>query len=1107
MRADDDALSEHLSALPVSDLGANGDYDPNSSLSPSTFAEPAVAAGRVDDRAQPQFAGQQRNRRRYKFLGEHGRGGIGRVQRAHDRDLGRDVAIKELLSPGTAHEARFLREVEITARLEHPGIVPVHEAGRWPDGTPFYAMKLVSGRPLRDLLDQHVTREARLDLLHHVIAVADAIAYAHQRQIIHRDLKPANIIVGDFGETVVIDWGLAKDLTRSDEPAAGSGSRRVDANDELTVDGAVLGTPAYMAPEQKYGQPVDQRADVYAIGMMLWELCSLQRVPPAESRVRRRMLRAADIDGDLATIIDKALQFDPDRRYPDAGALASDLKAFKSGARIAARNYSLLALLVHWTRHHRSLALFIVAAILLGLVGNLLYVHNVSAARDRADASGAAAAQALDKLTLKNAQLLLATDPSASVDALADYYGTDRARAEQIRAEARARGVATLRALPHTEAIFWIEVAPDDAILSLSRDGTITRTALDGTTTVLVHGVSKIAIPAYSAARQLLAYTCDPADICMFDLARSQRIAPAALHDLHPSSVAFSPDDHELAVMSPEHGLQLFDITEPAHPVLRLARLIPGGSDVTFIDDTTPVVLTSHELEFSPITGEPRRFAAPGFADWATNPSEHQLVFAAESGQALLFEDSPLRLSAQAELCRGPLETVRFIAGRHELAYACRTGAVGLWDPKRGVITVRAQLDGHTDGLVTSPAGDYLFAAGGNGTIMVIDLQSDLVTSYKGHEFRVITLRPPSAEHPFLITGDVHGGLRMWPLPPRVARVIATSSSQFQSAIKIAGTTLATTWMNTITAISSAGHQDLAPHEIFNSVLEHADTGGVFTAYGLTDLVEVWSSEPMQRTRVIATGHGSITQLAFIAGSHDFVTSGNDGRLIRWTPAGDKTVLAQVGQPIDRFVSLLGGDAAVFSTTDGALWRTMGDHGVAGIRPAGIRSSRLLAVPTLHTMYVGFADGEVIAVDTASWQSRTILRAGGAIQAIDVTPDAQTLAVASNEGLIHLAPARLAGEVAWTELTERVNFFAFTADDLLVMTGIDGTIWIYSIAERHWLCLPLGTVNLGKTALSADGRSAVAVDRGGRLISIDLDAARSLLGIPLVHLMETAHFH
>ncbi|HEU4728345.1 MAG TPA: serine/threonine-protein kinase [Kofleriaceae bacterium] len=343
--------------------GGSDDADraPPSELQASdrTLTSDPRALERSADRggpAGPTLTGSPRDRERYQILAEHARGGLGRVSRAHDRELGRDIAIKEPLTHDHIHEIRFLREALITARLEHPGIVPVHEVGRWPDGTPFYAMKLVSGRPLRELLAERPTVEQRITLLHHVIAVAEAIAYAHGRGIIHRDLKPSNVIVGDFGETVVIDWGLAKDLSADDAPVDGGGPVRSPRGDGLTEAGAVLGTPRYMAPEQKRGARVDQRADVYAIGAMLWELCALDEVP-AGDRERYRMLRRTGIARDLAVVIDKALDPDPARRYPDAGPLAADLNAFKSGARITARNYSALARLVRWVRQHRTLML------------------------------------------------------------------------------------------------------------------------------------------------------------------------------------------------------------------------------------------------------------------------------------------------------------------------------------------------------------------------------------------------------------------------------------------------------------------------------------------------------------------------------------------------------------------------------------------------------------------------------------------------------------------------------------------------------------------------------------------------------------------------------
>src|SRR5690349_5484848 len=174
---------------------------------------------------------------RYEQVCEHARGGLGRVVRAVDKRLGRTVAVKELLpragQSSAANEALFLREALITARLQHPGIVPVHEAGRWPSGEPYYVMKLVQGRTLKEVIAQRRTLAERLGLLPHVITVAEAIGYAHSEQVIHRDIKPANVVVGDFGETVVVDWGLARDGKRdipevdaSLEVQSGSGESR-----------------------------------------------------------------------------------------------------------------------------------------------------------------------------------------------------------------------------------------------------------------------------------------------------------------------------------------------------------------------------------------------------------------------------------------------------------------------------------------------------------------------------------------------------------------------------------------------------------------------------------------------------------------------------------------------------------------------------------------------------------------------------------------------------------------------------------------------------------------------------------------------------------------
>ena len=200
-----------------------GTNDPAPTVTPGELLSPTVAAepdGAHDaDASRLPVVGREH----YAVEGEFARGGMGRILSARDRRLGRTVALKELQAAASPDARRFVREALVTARLQHPAIVPIYEAGRWPDGVPFYAMKLVTGRSLDALIRAAEGGLAgRLALLPHLLAVAEAVAYAHGQHIVHRDLKPANVLVGAFGETVVVDWGLAKDLgapaTADDEP-------------------------------------------------------------------------------------------------------------------------------------------------------------------------------------------------------------------------------------------------------------------------------------------------------------------------------------------------------------------------------------------------------------------------------------------------------------------------------------------------------------------------------------------------------------------------------------------------------------------------------------------------------------------------------------------------------------------------------------------------------------------------------------------------------------------------------------------------------------------------------------------------------------------------
>jgi len=357
---------------------------------------------------------------RYQLLTELGRGGIGRVVVGFDLHLGRTVACKELMLAYSAtglsgserdpSVLRFLREARVTGQLEHPSIVPIYELGHRADGTLYYTMKRVRGSTLGHRLSMAETLADRLSFLPSLLDVANAIAYAHSRGVIHRDIKPDNVMLGEFGETVVLDWGLTK--VRGEDDLIGptirafmkSSPSSVDGlSDSSTQDGEIMGTPAYMSPEQAGGdiERVDERSDVWSLGAVLFELLT-GRAPFKNETAERTIAEVAEgvVPGvleleprapkELATIANKALSRRPVDRYPDARAFVKDLQAFLSGARVSAHRYSAWELVKKFFREHRAVALGILGVLAVSVVGGLTtYAAYRGAVRERAKARAA----------------------------------------------------------------------------------------------------------------------------------------------------------------------------------------------------------------------------------------------------------------------------------------------------------------------------------------------------------------------------------------------------------------------------------------------------------------------------------------------------------------------------------------------------------------------------------------------------------------------------------------------------------------------------------------------------------------------------------------------
>jgi serine/threonine protein kinase/WD40 repeat protein len=1056
--------------------GDGGDPDRTRSSDDQTRASAIAGTPRSGaDKARRPAPLQYRDPDRYEVIAEHGRGGLGRVMRARDKELGRPVAIKEMLHPGLTSELRFFREALITARLEHPGIVPVHEAGRWPDGTPFYAMKLVAGRPLKALIDEATSLDQRLALLPHVIAVCDAIAYAHSRGIIHRDLKPSNVIVGDFGETVVIDWGLAKDIADPDDP---SSPAEPSSAPGLTMAGTVLGTPGYMPPEQATGV-ADTRSDVYSIGALLAHILH-GRAPEGASSSPSSPTPGvgAKVPAALLTIVAKATATDPATRYATARALGDDLRHYQTGKLVAAHRYSLAQLVGHWASHNRKLLVVIAVSTTVLAILLLVAGQRILQERDQAEASRAIAEEGRQRLIVSQARGSLQTDPTKALLWVRAYRGSDTEQAQDIAAEALGRGVARfvananrrVAALARGADNSFYTVGGDNVLRAWSpASGMLQSSELD-------RGLTDSGVIAFDAVTNTLAHSTR-------DNVMVLRSSDGTRREVHrgvdsPQHASFSSDGRELFVQGSEGTLVVVDLDSGAKVLdVKLTRV-----DDALLDGRTVRAVSGnsvYEWTLPASTPAVRRFDAE---------VAHADVL--RSGRVLLLtKNQRLEVlgpkSGSVRTIQLDTDCSRVLASPDErmAAVICKESLM-LVSTESGNVIAQHRRRSPIDLLTFSRDSMWVAAATLDGVVLLASATTATGIDLFGHAAGQVTT--VEFVDDYLVTGDEFGDIRMWPtrVPGRthhfpmgdLRRVVASPDEKWFASDSSAGTIRLWTQEGVL-------HREYPGHTGVVSGLTFSRNGRFIVTAGWDHNVGIWPVADGAQGRIVQEHSSEVMAVAPFR--QDAVAASMDGEIRLWSleHGTSKLLHRETGQPYylsttEQLMASGGLDGAVHEY----------DFSTAKVRLVHRRETPVVAVrysPNYEWLVAAWSDGQV-RVSRAGGEDIASISLESAVVNLAISYDSGLIAVATGDGAVRVLT--LAGLQLVTQRRARVKRMVFSARSLLLAAVChNGMAMIWDLSSDQTSALALGN-NSGPPigiAVTSAGESVVATTTE-RLIRVPL---------------------
>ena len=857
---------------------------------------------------------------RYTQISLHASGGMGRVLLVHDTTTDRNIALKELLpaSEGstrgvdspvrqmTQMAARFLLEGRITAQLEHPSIVPVYELGRRKNGTLYYTMKLVRGKTLAAAIGEAKTLEERLRLLSHFIDLCQAIAFAHDRGVLHRDIKPPNIMVGEFGETVVLDWGVAKvkkepDMYEEEIRATSSLFGMEEKDWKETAYGTAIGTPHYMPPEQAQGllDEIDERSDVYALGAVLYEILT-GHVPFHGKSAREIITRVinteppaiatyeADAPPELISICTKAMSKTRDKRYPSAKALAEELQKYQSGALVGAYNYKFSEIARRYYRKHKTMVNTIgAAAACIVLVCIFAYI-NILMARNREREQRLIAQQEayLAEIRLADAYM----DDYKYDDARRILDETQPGKRDVEWAYLADRASQDVATLDHGAPVTSAEYSPDGSkILTRALPSVV---LWDAETFERLQqwefGDVRIYNCEFSPGGNYVVIALGDATARVLDAANGEELARIEGHVGPVRYASFSPDEQQLVTAGSDGVVKVWDWRAGTE----LGAFRGHGSQLqyaSFVNDGNSIVSWSinEDIRLWDVATGAQLAQLDGFR---VRPNSARDRFVFIKGNEAIVADA----HTGVELWRSPRQEGvlhhAFISDDDAyVAVASADGAARVWP-----LTPDGAADTFSVGepvwrALLSPDNRYLFTEIARGRIDVWDRATrEKINELSGHG-RAMTTMAVSGDGKYVLSASHDGTARIWDAvrPRSYDPITVLAKPAMAVAVSPDGKTIASLGLdNTLRVIDTATHHEryrIACQSVLSDRSVAFSPDGRFLAVTLDEtLPMVFSVDAGQYIRRFE-GHASmVSRLAFSPDGGAVVSASLDNTVQVW---------------------------------------------------------------------------------------------------------------------------------------------------------------------------------------------------------------------------------